>query len=210
MDFGPHWFSVREATIRLGYLGDVQILPPHQVVLWDGRLRPAPLALPPDRARQHAKSDIFRLYKMGLLSRRRDHTSRPGRRPFLYRVSPKGRRYLAWLEGPALIRGFQKLVLEGTGPGAVPAAERLLGWLRGFQGDELSDAEFGLLELHVDFLRYYPSDDAHSQACNDFGFACLKAMERAATEIQSKADTVIYPFLLHHTRRLEAKTRRRT
>ncbi len=51
-------------------------------------------------ARQRAKADIFRLHRMGLLSRRLSSTGARGRRPYFYHVNRKGIAYLNWRQRP--------------------------------------------------------------------------------------------------------------
>lgn len=197
--FGNGPFTVRTAAFQLGYV-DVRKLAPHQVVSRNGRLYPALWAPPYERARQHAKSDIFRLYKMGLVSRSRCVTGRPGRRPFQYRVSPKGNRYLNWLGQSALIVGFIDLVKEQMGSEALPAAERLLGWLRAYEDDEVSGSVLGSLEILISWLRWDPSADKYADLWWWFAYAIESATENAPSETWRHIHQMLFPFLSHKIR----------
>lgn len=59
---------------------------------------------PYERIRQHVKTDLYRLYKMGLLTRKRGkrRPRRRGRPPYVYSFTEKGLDYVAWCHGDTL------------------------------------------------------------------------------------------------------------
>ncbi len=86
--FAPEGFTIRDAIYVLGYQTGFE---PEEV----------------EKARQHAKSDILRLYRMGLLNRQRCRDSGgPGRPPHMYWISSKGEGYLEWLRREEVPKGF--------------------------------------------------------------------------------------------------------
>ena len=96
--FRDGWFTVRDAVSRL-YVppGGFPALYRELSIRYGERLPRHPVS-PGEILRQRAKSDLLRLHRMGLISRCLVHSDRPGRSPYVYRVSRKGVRYLAWLE----------------------------------------------------------------------------------------------------------------
>ncbi len=196
--FGDRPFTVKQAARELEYWGSNP--PPERgapVVFYGGFASPLPRRSYPaswERGRQHAKADITRLHKMGLLARSPLPRGRPGRRPFLYRLTRKARRYLAWLHGAGILDAFQGFIREGTGAGAISAGEALLRRLQALEEDNFGSSLAGAFELRLSILRYRPSLQAYVDAWQMAAFVCaLVVFDSGSLRDQVRAWEVLVP-----------------
>jgi hypothetical protein len=196
--FGDRPFTVREAALYLGYSAPDVPSRPHSPTSWGGSVSPIWRPRPPEKTRQHSKADLFRLLDMKLLRRTPASEGRPGRRPFAYRVSRKGQRYLEWLQGPGLLDAFKDFVAQCSGAGAVPAGDRLLRRLHALEGGPLYNTLLSALEHRLDALLYHPSVEASIAALREFAFACMLATSGAPLEMQLRSARLLSPYIYGH------------
>lgn len=193
--FGDRPFTVREATVHLGYGGPAGRTKQNAVgdwgsTAWSGtRLRAA------EKARQHAKSDIRRIHKWGLLRGAPVGEGGPGRRPHAYTVTRRGKRYFEWMRGQGLIDAFQDFLSAAPGDCVLPG-ERLARRLRALEGWEVDRTTLKLIELHLDELMREPTPDARSRASQTFASAIRTATKDAPTEIKLRVHRVVFPHLV--------------
>lgn len=133
---------------------------------------------------------------MGLVSSRVSRTGRPGRQPLTYRISPKGRRYLTWLRGPALFQGFRQLVVAGVGEISIGRGKELLQRLRTFEGDGIDTSTLGLLESQLGLTELSRTPEDCGTLWTEMAGACMEALRGAPLKIDREAHALFGPYLL--------------
>jgi len=193
--FGDRPFTVAEVVVRLGYEDPREGTQRTEWSGWAGAMGFDPWARPGERARQHAKSDLLRLHRMGMLRRSPVSTGRPGRRPYAYALTRRAKRYLDWLRGPGLVDAFEAFAAAGYG-NCVPAGERLLRRLRVFEGERFDRPTMSLLGFHLDLLRQHPSLEVYCSALRIFASFVIVATGDASVETMVRVHKRVFPYVL--------------